>query len=126
VPRSQLRIDNGAIDVMLRGPTGAVAQDLRRRGRNVRTDARRRVGVDTGRLRDNMYVELGHEGRRLVVHVGNRENYALVHHEGHGVIRPKRASVLVFNVGGRTVFTRRVRSVRGTFYLRRALRSAVR
>lgn len=119
-------MDNGAIWTMLHGPNGAVARDLRRRGRNVRTDARHRVGKDTMRLHDNMYVELGHSGNRLVVHVGNREDYALVHHEGHGTIRPRRRSVLVFTVGGHVVFTRHVRPVRGTFYLRRALRAAVR
>lgn len=126
MPRSQLRMDSGAIWVMLHGPNGAVAKDLRRRGRNVRTDARRRVGRDTNRLHDNMYVELGQSGNRLVVHVGNHENYALVHHEGHGIIYPKRRRVLVFDLHGKTIFTRFVRPVRGTFYLKRALRSAVR
>jgi hypothetical protein len=126
VPRSQIRFDEGAISTMLRGPNGIVGRDLRRRGRNVREDAQRRVRVRTGRLRAGIYVEMGHKGVRLVCHVGSRESYAMYEHEGHGWIFPERKKVLVFEYHGRTVFARKVRPVKGTFYLKRALRSAVR
>ena len=51
--------------------------------------------------------------------------YAMVHHEGHDEIRPVRAGVLVFRGGrGRLVFTKKVRAMPGTEYLRRALPAA--
>jgi hypothetical protein len=109
---------------MMTDPTGGVARDMYRRGQNVRSRALQLVGVDTGRLRTSITVEMTHEGGVVGVRVGSTVVYAMWHHEGHGVIRPVRAKVLAFNVHGRWVFTKQVGPVEGTEYLRRALPAA--
>lgn len=109
---------------MMTSPTGGVARDMYRRGQNVRSRALRLAGVDTGRLRTSITVEMTHEGGVVGVRVGSIVAHATVHHEGHGIIRPVQAKVLVFNVRGRWVFTKEVRAVPGTEYLRKALPAA--
>jgi len=113
-----------AVQAMMRNPVGGVARDMYRRGQNVRSRALQFVGADTGRLRASIYVDLVHRDGVMVVRVGSAVAYARWHHEGHGIIRPVRAQVLVFNVRGRWVFTKRMRAVPGTEYLRRALPAA--
>jgi hypothetical protein len=80
--------------------------------------------VDTGRLRASIHVELTQHGGIVGARIGSNVAYAMVHHEGHGVIRPVRARVLVFHVQGRWVFTKRVGPVSGNPYLREALPAA--
>lgn len=113
-----------AVQAMMTSPTGGVARDMYRRGQNVRSRALRLAGVDTGRLRTSITVEMTHEGGVVGVRVGSAVVYAMWHHEGHGVIRPVRAKVLVFHVGGRWVFTKQARAVPGTEFLRKALPAA--
>lgn len=113
-----------AVQAMMTNPTGGVARDMYRRGQNVRSRALQLVGGDTGRLRTSITVEMTHEGGVVGVRIGSTVVYAMVHHEGHGVIRPVRAKVLAFNVHGRWVFTKQVGPVEGTEYLRRALPAA--
>jgi hypothetical protein len=105
-------------------PHGGVARDMYRRGQNVRSAAQRYVGVEHGRLKTSLHVEQVVRGDTLVTTVGSNVEHALIHHEGHDVIRPVRAKMLAFNVGGRWVFTKHVRAVEGTEYLRRALPAA--
>jgi phage gpG-like protein len=105
-------------------PSSGVARDMYRRGQNVRSRALRLAGVDTGRLRASIHVELTQHGGVVGARIGSTVAYAAFHHEGHGVIRPIRAQVLVFHVRGRWVFTKRVGPVEGTEYLRKALPAA--
>jgi hypothetical protein len=58
--------------------------------------------------------------------VGSNVEHAAVHHQGHGELVPRRpGGVMVFRPrGGRLVFTKRVRAVEGTHYLKRALPAA--
>jgi hypothetical protein len=114
----------GAVQVMMRNPAGGVARDMYRRGQNVRSRALALAGSDTGRLRASIHVELTESGGVVGARIGSNVAYAAWHHEGHGVIRPVRARVLVFNVRGRWVFARRVGPVAGTEYLRNALPAA--
>jgi hypothetical protein len=106
---------------MMTSPASGVARDMYRRGQKVRGRALRLAGVDTGRLRTSITVEMTHEGGVVGVRVGSAVVYAMWHHEGHGPISGK---LMIFNVHGRWVFTRRVGPVEGTEYLRKALPAA--
>jgi hypothetical protein len=74
--------DMGAVRVMQTNPVGGVARDMYRRGQNVRAEAQRLAGEDTGRLRASIHVE--HVERNGVVgaRVGSNVEYAAAHHEG--------------------------------------------
>jgi phage gpG-like protein len=109
---------------MQASPASGVARDMYRRGQKVRSRALQLAGADTGRLRASIHVELTQHGGIVGARIGSNVAYAAFHHEGHGVIRPVRAQVLVFHVQGRWVFTKQVRAVPGTEYLRRALPAA--
>jgi hypothetical protein len=114
-------IDHAAIARTLRGP--GVQRDMLRRGHRVRSAAVRFVGVDTGRLRASVGVDLVNRGGLPAARIGSRVKYARLHHDGHGPIVPVRARALRFRPkGSRTwVFAKRVRAVKGTKYLTRAL-----
>jgi hypothetical protein len=115
----------GAIRVLMTTPTGGVARDMYRRGQNVRSAAVRDAPADTGRLRASIHVEQVRHGDATGARVGSNIEHALVAHEGHGPITPRRpGGVLVFPVRGRWVFTKHVRAVEGTEYLRKALPAA--
>lgn len=123
----RVSIDQGALNALLRSPSGPVARELYRRGKRVEAAAKRLVGVDTGRLRASISTDLIARGGVPVARVGTRVRYGLVHHEGHGWIYPKRpGGRLVFRPkGSRTlVFATKVRPVPGTHYLTRALPAA--
>jgi hypothetical protein len=109
---------------MQANPASGVARDMYRRGQNVRSRALQLAGADTGRLRASIHVELVPGGGVVRARIGSNVAYAAFHHEGHGVIRPVWAQVLVFHVRGRWVFTKHVRAVPGTEYLRRAMPAA--
>lgn len=95
---------------------GSVGRPLLEAGQEVLDGATTQVGVsdDSARggkhLRDSLVKRLIVEGDRLVCLVGSDEPHAWLHHEGTDphVIVPVTASVLVFNVGGRTVYAMRV------------------
>jgi hypothetical protein len=115
----------GAVHVMMRSPISGVARDLYRRGQNVRTRAVQNAGSDSGRLRTSIHVEQVIRGDTLVTRVGSNVEHAAVHHTGHGPIVPRQpGGVLVFPVRGRWVFTKHVRAVEGTEFLRKALPAA--
>jgi hypothetical protein len=118
--------DLGAIRVMQQNPASGVARDMYRRGQNVRSAAEREVGSDTGRLKTSIHVEQVRRPEGVGVRVGSNIEHAAVHHEGHRALVPRRpGGVLVFRPrGGALVFTRRVRPVEGTSYLKRALPAA--
>ena len=60
----------------------------------------------------------------MAARVGSSVACAAFHHEGHGVLRPVRAQVMVFHVRGRWVFTKKVGPVPPNRYLRDALPAA--
>jgi hypothetical protein len=126
VIRTRHEVQVGAVRALLSSPTGGVARDMYRRGQRVRSRAIELVGADTGRLRTSIHVELVVRGELVIARVGSDVEYALPQEEGHGVIVPVRARVLVFRPrgSGRLVFTRQVRAVEGTHYLKRALPAA--
>jgi hypothetical protein len=115
---------------VLRGPTGAVAQDQYRRALRMQAAARRFVGKDTGYLAARIEVR-PYRARNDApgFHVGVwGVGYARVHHDGNwhrqgAYIRPVRARALRFKPKGsaRFIFARKVRSYRGSRFLTRAL-----
>jgi hypothetical protein len=130
---SKFTIDRAAIAQLLTSPTGPVAGDLLRRGRNVEGEAKRLCPVDHGRLRSSITHELGQVRGQLAVRVGTNVSYALHVHEGTGIygptgqpITPKRARVLRWNGRDGVVYRPRSKGSRGRPYLRNALPAASR
>lgn len=121
------QFDQAALWLMMNDPTYGVARDMYKRGQQVRSRAMQLVGVDSGRLRASIDVDFVPREGTLAVRVGTNVEYSVFHDEGHGEIVPRRpGGVLVFKPrgSGRWVFTKRVRAVPGTDYLRRALPAA--
>lgn len=88
----------------------------------VQNEARRNCPVDTGRLRGSIAISITGAGANAEARVGSNLDYALAVEEGHGPIVPKKGQFLRFPVkGGAIVFTKRVRPVAGTHFLRKAL-----
>lgn len=86
--------------------------------------AKATVPVDTGRLKNTHTESVTDEGSRLRGRVAATADYALAVHNGHGVIKPKNAKVLVFRVQGRLVFAKEVRATKGDPWLVKALQTA--
>jgi hypothetical protein len=123
----RVTINQGAVNAMLRSPSGFVARDIMRRGHRVRTAAMPHIGVDTGRLRSSVTVELVMRGGVPCSKIGSKVNYARPHHDGHGWIYPKKpGGVLVFKPKGSAtvVFATKVRPVAGTHFLTKGLPAA--
>lgn len=126
-------IDEPALQRFL-GWSGPVGSDLRRRGRTLEFRARRSAGVKSGRLRLDIETRERTVVDGLMLEIGNwGVRYAAAHHEGARphVILPRPENVtqrLVFRVGGRLVFAKRVNHPgnRPNPYLSRWLREAVR
>lgn len=103
--------DPRALAELLRGPTGPVVRNAIVVAEQVKVRAQQRVGKDSHKLEHSIVkrVATGPEG--VVVLVGSDLPYAILHHKGTRphVIVAKAGGVLVFEVGGKKVFTRRVR-----------------
>jgi hypothetical protein len=126
---SYVRFDGAKLAAYLTATGGHVAQDLTRRALRVANRAKELAPVDTGRLRASIVWTIGVGGNgKLVARVGTNVAYARPVHEGSRphVIRPRRGRVLVFPMGGRTVFARVVHhpGTRPHPFLRDALRAA--
>lgn len=122
------RINQAAVDSIV-APGGPVYRDMLRRGIRVQNGARRRVNVDTGRLRSSLNVEgpIVRNGA-AGVRVGTNVEYAIYVHEGTRphLIRPQARAALRFQAGGGVVYARRVfhPGTRGNPFLRDALADA--
>jgi hypothetical protein len=82
--------------------------------------------IDTGALRQSIVGRRLRQGKTGVWYqVGSDLDYAIYQHEGtKGPIYPRRAKVLRFTgSSGGYVFAKKVRGVKGTKYLTRALES---
>ena len=132
-----VEIDHTALDELLRGRSGPVVADLARRTRNVEGEAKRLAPVDTGRLRSDIWSEVGVVDGAPTGRVGSSVNYALHVHEGTGLwgptgqrITPRSAKVLRWTRGrgaGQAVhFARSVAGSPPKRYLRNALAAASR
>lgn len=95
---------------MLHSPTGMVGASMTKRALRVQAQAKRRVGVRTGLLRDSIKFTVVPTVYGVKVKLGSDKKYALLHHEGtrRHVILPVKAQALVFRSGGRLIVTNKV------------------
>lgn len=149
-----VKINSAAVNALLRSPAGPVAQDLLRRGRRVEARAKQLCPVDEGRLRSSITADLVVGSASLACRVGTNVSYARFVHDGtglfgprHRAITPSRASVMRWPTRGTTssrassrpgrgrvttrstrptgfVYARSTRGMKGTPFLRDALRVA--
>lgn len=104
-----LRLDPAQTKEMLKGNTGPVLADLKRRAIRVQTAAVRLAPVDRGRLRQSITHEIRTTPTGLVARIGTNLPYARYVHDGTGIygptgqpIRPKTAKVLAWPTRGIT------------------------
>lgn len=71
-----LHLDQQALEELLTGPEGPVAELLARKGARGEAGAKRRAPVDTGRLRSSITHRLGRDSEGLFVDVGTDVEYA--------------------------------------------------
>jgi len=121
---ARIRLDRAALNRQLRG---ARRRELETAARQVMNRAKVLAPVDTGRLRASIRIEARRDfALRSVYTVGSDVEYAAMVNDGTRphVIRPRRAQVLRFRVGGRTVFARVVQhpGTKPNPFLDRALR----
>lgn len=130
---AEIRVNQAALQHMLRNPKGQVAKSILKIGKKVERKAKRLVPVDHGVLRNSITTELIIR-RGPVARIGTKTKYALHVHEGTGIygpkkmpITPKRGKVLVFTSRktNQLVFARLVKGMKGTPYLRNALIAVV-
>jgi hypothetical protein len=133
VSKSEIHVNDAAIQNMLRNPKGQVARGILKLGKKVERKAKRLVPVDHGILRNSITTELVIR-RGPVARIGSNVKYALFVHEGTGIygpkgvpITPKHGKVLVFTSRKtkKLVFARSVKGMKGTPYLRNALIAVV-
>jgi hypothetical protein len=133
VSTAEVRVNDAAIQKMLRSPRGQVARGILKIGKKVERKAKRLVPVDHGVLRNSINTELIIR-KGPVARIGTKVKYALYVHEGTGIygpkgvpITPKKGKVLVFTSrkSGDLVFARSVKGMKGTPYLRNALIAVV-
>ena len=68
--------NNGELEALLRGPSGAVAQTILKATLAVEREAKHLCPVDTGRLRSSITPEVAREGQEIVGRVGTNVEYA--------------------------------------------------
>ncbi|SNT13877.1 hypothetical protein SAMN05443665_101729 [Actinomadura meyerae] len=131
---ARVRINQAALNHMLRGRGGPVDEHVRTLTRRTETLGKRNIRVDTGRTRASIHSNVRTRGTLVIGWVGTRSKVGLWLHEGTGVygprgrpIRPKNGRFLVFTPKGASgvVFAREVKGVKGDEWLVRALREAV-
>lgn len=122
-----------AMNAQLRSPTGGVMRDMLRRGYRVEAEAKRRVHVNTGRLRNSIHTKITQTGTELAVEIGSNLKYAMAVHNGTGVYGPygmpivaRSGGVLRFQVKGQRgyVFSRTSQGQRPNPFLKEALQFA--
>lgn len=108
------RANKQGIDELLYDRNGPVVLHQANAGRQAEGASRRRVGVKTGKLKGTIgsrLVRSSGKGWNVEVYAGGpAAPYGAYHHDGTRahIIRPTKASVLRFKVGGTTVFAQEV------------------
>lgn len=138
-----------AVQALLASPQGGLAKDVYKRGLRVQAAARRFLSgsgpghpkrIDTGRLRNDVSVNLVTANGLPAVRIGTSVKYSRWVHDGtgiygpkHALIRPKQAKVLVFKskvYGAKSgkfkgkVVVKTVKGMPGNPFLRDALKFA--
>jgi hypothetical protein len=125
VVKVRVEIHQRGIQQLVSGPRSPVVRHMTRVGAATTTVAQTLVGVNTGRLRQAIgFTVTPLPPTRVRTRVSANTNYAMVHHQGHKVIRPRRAKLLRWkNKRGEYVFAKKVRAVAGTKFLTRAVQA---
>jgi hypothetical protein len=92
-------------------PSGEIGQNLVKKvGRPILIAAKRDVGVDTGALRESIYMIHERVGAFQQIRIGSDSDIALLHHEGTRphLIRADSPQILRFSSRGRVVYSRDV------------------
>jgi hypothetical protein len=135
------RINYGALNALLRSPSGGVARDMLRRGLKVESAAKRNLAgangapkrIDTGQTRASINTRLVVWRGLPAARVGTPLRRAVWIHGGTGIygprrtpIRPKSARFLRFRPKGarRVIYVRSVRGMRPNPFLSDALSAA--
>lgn len=99
----QVNLNRAGLDEVLRSPNGPVVKEVTARARSVSNLAKRKVGVDTGRLKGSIQYTVTIYFDRVVGTIGAQTQYARYHHDGTGIhgptgkpITPKNGPFLVF------------------------------
>lgn len=125
-----VKFDEAAMYRLLVSPQGDVGRFMRRIGLKILAGAGTMSGVRTGDLRRRLYMKQGVRGRTQYVEVGSKSRHAYWHHEGTKphLIVPENGRVLRFNVGGQTVYAKKVlrKGTRPNPYLVAPMKRAVR
>lgn len=122
----------GAINELLRSPSGPVHREVSSVLRKTEAIAVATAPVDEGRLRNARTSSVVDEAVRLRGRLEFTADYALFVHEGTGIygprgtpIKPKRSEYLVFRGrDGSLVFARQVKGMPGRPWLVNALKAA--
>ena len=103
---STFRINQAAVDALLRGRSGPVVRMVQDVCDDVTAEAKRNVKRDTGALAASIEPTVNVYGKLVVGRVGSSLNYARYIHEGTGIYGPKHrrivpvsAKVLRFKAG---------------------------
>ncbi len=106
----RVTIYDNKLDKLINSPDGSVGRYLSEKGDQIRTIARTRVGVRTGRLKSTIHKRHLRDPRGQYVLIGNDAPYAYYHHEGTRprIINTVSAKVLRFVSRGRVVFAHQV------------------
>ena len=142
---TSFKLDQAGFNATLKGPNGASATAVHRKGQRVLNLAREKCPVDTGRTRASLHLEMRLENGLPVARVGSNLPHVVFVHEGTGIyagrgyITPRTARVLRWpNTGGTSrggrryaggstesyIYATRVRGQRAQPFLRDALAAA--
>lgn len=139
----RIKLNKAGLDELLHSPTGPVFKEVTKRSRATSNLAKRRVGVDTGRLRSSIQYSVNSYFGKVVGIVGAHVQYARYHHDGTGIygptgkpITPKSGQFLVFTIKGPSpgkgkrrpktkIFTTEVEGSKANPFLTDALAEAV-
>jgi hypothetical protein len=108
--RVRVRIYENRLDKLINNPDGAVGRYLSDKGDQIRSMARSRVGVRTGRLKATIHKRHLRDPRGQYMLIGNDAPYAYYHHEGTRprTISPVTGKTLRFVSRGQVVFAHEV------------------
>jgi len=80
--RVRVRIYDNRLDKLINDPDGAVGRYLSNKGDQIKSIARSRVGVRTGRLKATIHKRHLRDPRGQYMLIGNDAPYAFYHHAG--------------------------------------------
>lgn len=128
--RAQFNLNPGDVQKALTGADAKPRADMLALGRRIVANAQQRCPVKTGTLRRSIGMDFGVAGTQMTLGIFAKARHASFVEQGtrpHAIM-PKRARVLRFQAGGRTVFAARVNhsGTRPRPFLRPAIEEEIR